>query len=342
MISGSTLNLTSISNSGSLTLVADNHVQSLGSITNTGRLLLSPGIQPGTATITSLAIAGSGSVDLANNTLVVNYGANSSPIGSLSAWIRSGQHGGTWNGTGLTSSFVAANRVKYNVGYADGADGVVNGLAPGQALVQPALTGDVNLDGSVNQADQSQIAGRGHFKDGTTNNNWIDGDVNHDGIVDIADIRAITLSGNYSQGAGPRSAASIAPAVLRYIYDDKTGDIKIDAPGIAAIGDLHLISAAGSFIVGNSTFSGFVTKTPNELENALLGSSFADGYDLGQVLPPGMDLAAVQADLTLFYGISGSGVETAWFCSDAGVAGQLPERIACSKALIANSKSCRE
>ena len=46
----------------------------------------------------------------------------------------------------------------YGLGYADGADGVVSGLASGQIEVEYTLYGDANLDGVVNGTDFGILA----------------------------------------------------------------------------------------------------------------------------------------------------------------------------------------
>ena len=110
----------------------------------------------------------------------------------------------------------------------------------------------------------------------------------------------------------------VTPAILvpvlgepSYHYDNLTGDVTIHSNQAVNVVDLHLFSAGGLFLPDNSTFTGFATKTNGELENVLLGSTFGDGYDLGNILPAGLTTESVQADVTAFFGIAGRGVEQA-------------------------------
>jgi hypothetical protein len=92
----------------------------------------------------------------------------------------------------------------YGVGYADGADGVVAGLASGQIEVAYTLLGDANLDGLVNSADFNILAA--NFNQSITG--WDQGDFNYDGLVNSADFNA--LAANFNQGvSGAASAGDV-------------------------------------------------------------------------------------------------------------------------------------
>jgi hypothetical protein len=254
------------------------------------------------------------SVDLSAAGLVLAYGAGPNPLASVKSWVASGRAGGAWNGTGITSSLAASDPIHQSVGFADGSANVVTGLTSGQFLVHAAPLGDVNLDGKTDASDVTQILARGHFNGAPTTSGWIDGDQNGDGTVNNADIRTIALSGNYGAASGaaasPSAIAVPASAGLpAYTYDPATGDVKFLANGVSNIVDLHLRSAASRFLPAASTFTSFPTKTTGELESTLFGSTFDTGYDLGNILPSGLTLPTLQSDLTLFYGVSGAGVE---------------------------------
>jgi hypothetical protein len=296
----------------SATLIVGTLDQSAAVINNFARLNLGQGTQVTTSTLSSLTIKSGGKLDVNRSALVLNYGTNNTPLPQVRSWLATG-HGsnGLWNGTGITSTFAATNQPKFGIGYTEGADRFIPGLTPGQLLMRPTLYGDVNFSGKTDQADINQITARGHLNDGTGNHAWIDGDMNYDGFVNTADIRIIALSGNYSGTFQPASASSsaTASAAPAFRYDPATGDVTLDSNRTPNIADLHLFSAGHLFLPDHSTFSGFATLTPGELENVLLGSSFADGYDLGNILPAGLSTASVQADVTALYGITGSGVE---------------------------------
>jgi autotransporter-associated beta strand protein len=185
-----------------------------GSVSITGGLLqLAPGVTGGTGpavsssvSITSLSITGSSQFDLNNNHIIITYGA-SDPITTIASYIASGYNGGHWNGPGIISSVALTNAsgLLYGVGYADGADGVVAGLAPGQIEVAYTLLGDANLDGLVNSADFNILAA--NFNQSITG--WDQGDFNYDGLVNSADFNA--LAANFNQGvSGAATAGDVA------------------------------------------------------------------------------------------------------------------------------------
>ena len=81
-------------------------------------------------------------------------------------------------------------------------------VRPGQVLVTPTLTGDINLDGKVGFFDIVQLLG---YKYNTKQAaSYTDGDVNYDGVVNFFDIVRL-LSANYNTGqrylGAPEAAA---------------------------------------------------------------------------------------------------------------------------------------
>jgi hypothetical protein len=145
-------------------------------------------------------------LDVNNDHLIITYGA-SDPITTIASYIASGYNGGHWNGPGIISSAALTNAsgLLYGVGYADGKDGVVAGLAPGQIEVAYTLLGDANLDGLVNSADFNILAA--NFNQSITG--WDQGDFNYDGLVNSADFNA--LAANFNQGvSGAASAGDMA------------------------------------------------------------------------------------------------------------------------------------
>jgi autotransporter-associated beta strand protein len=160
--------------------------------------VLQLGVGTGLASVSSLAISGSGQVDVANNHVIVSYGS-SDPISTVIGYVASGEAGGAWNGNGIISS-VAAVTPGYGVAVVDGADKVVAGLPSGEIEIAYALLGDLNLDGVVNGTDFGILAG--HFGQSVTGG-WDDGDLNYDGIVNGTDF------GELAQNFG-KSASGVA------------------------------------------------------------------------------------------------------------------------------------
>jgi autotransporter-associated beta strand protein len=155
--------------------------------------------------VSSLAISGSGTLDITNNHIIVNYsGLSTDPIiGSIAAWIKSGYNGNTWTGAGITSSIAASNLGKYGIGYAASSDsGNPAGLSSGQIEIKYTLLGDANLDGKVNGTDFTILAT--NFNQSVTAG-WDKGDFNYDGKINGSDF--LLLAGNFNQSASGSAVA---------------------------------------------------------------------------------------------------------------------------------------
>jgi hypothetical protein len=204
----------SIVNNGALTI---NGNQIIGNLAGTGSLAIGNGsaknvvqfaTNSGGSSVNSLVINGLSSLDLNNNHIIINYGTGSDPIATIKQYLINGYNGGSQFGADGIYSSAAANNLNYGLGYADGADGVVSGLQPGQIEIAYTLLGDVNLDGKVNGADFAILAA--NFNKAA--NGWDQGDFNFDGSVNGADFAV--LAENFNQGASGASVMSAAdPAV---------------------------------------------------------------------------------------------------------------------------------
>jgi hypothetical protein len=153
-------------------------------------------------------LSNSGTVDVANNELLVNYGSGADPITSIRSQIITGYNNGHWNGTGIISSaaLTKTNGLSYGIGYADGNDGKVSGLVSGQIEVAYTLLGDANLDGLVNAADFTILAA--NFNQPVTG--WDLGDFNYDGLVNAADFTDLAANFNQSVSGAAVSAGDVA------------------------------------------------------------------------------------------------------------------------------------
>jgi autotransporter-associated beta strand protein len=174
--------------------IAANGALADGSVSISGGLLeLAP--NTGQAQVTSLAITGSGVLDIANNHLIITY-TGSSPIATIAGYIESGYNGGGWDGTSGIISTAAKGNSAYGIGYADSADpGNPAGLPAGEIEVKYTLFGDTNLDGTVNGVDFGILAA--NFNKSVSG--WDAGDFNYDNIVNGVDFG--TLAQNFNQGA---------------------------------------------------------------------------------------------------------------------------------------------
>ncbi|MGD0137345.1 MAG: autotransporter-associated beta strand repeat-containing protein, partial [Tepidisphaeraceae bacterium] len=188
------------SGTGTLTLGT---ALSVGSMSITaGTLHLATGVSGGSGpavtsaiNLASLSITGSSVLDINNDHVIITYGATD-PITTIAGYIASGYNGGNWNGPGIISSVALTNAsgLLYGVGYADGNDNVVAGLASGQIEVAYTLLGDANLDGLVNGSDFNILAA--NFNQSITG--WDQGDFNYDGLVNASDFNV--LAANFNQG----------------------------------------------------------------------------------------------------------------------------------------------
>ena len=158
-------------------------------------------ISPGAAATVvtdSLSLAGAagawdGMLDLAGGAVAVNYGpGETSPLEVIADQVRSGRHGGDWEGFGITSALADANRV--GVGYAESAFalGPGGGMFGGEAvdgtavLLRASFYGDTDLDGVVGPDDL--LALRRNLGASGGRAVWQNGDFDSDGRVGARDL----------------------------------------------------------------------------------------------------------------------------------------------------------
>jgi len=165
-------------------------------------------------TLAALSISIGGLLDVADNTIVLNFGPTD-PIESLQGYLHSAYNNGSWLGSsGLTSttvaSQVAANKGTtnglYSLGYADGnLDGSIGGAAPNQIIISPQLVADATEDGKVDFSDLLALA----QNTGSTTADWVHADFNFDGVVDFNDL--LLLAQNINKTNGNTSLAAEWP-----------------------------------------------------------------------------------------------------------------------------------
>src|SRR4029078_7596520 len=119
--------------------------------------------------------------------------------------------------TGITSATAAAGSLGA-VGYAlatdvrpftDGSSDTFMGVTIDKSaiLARYTLSGDVNLDGSVDFLDLAKLAQSYNVTDGTRR--WATGDVNYDGNTDFLDLAK--LAQNYNTALAPSAPIPGAP-----------------------------------------------------------------------------------------------------------------------------------
>jgi hypothetical protein len=176
---------------------------------------------PTTLNVNSLSIAVNGVLDLTNNEMIVAYGA-SDPIATIAADLNRGYNNGTWTGPGIDSSAAALSKGAYGVGFADGADGLVQGLGSGQIELKYTLNGDANLDGQVNGEDFTILAS--NFNQSATG--WDQGDFNYLGVVNGENFTI--LASNFNQSANLNAPGILAGGGAMYAVTGSAGTQTLD------------------------------------------------------------------------------------------------------------------
>ncbi|MBC8107948.1 MAG: hypothetical protein H7Z14_15270 [Anaerolineae bacterium] len=157
----------------------------------------------------NLGIAATGSLDLANNDLIVDY-TGASQLASIQSLINSARAGGGWTGPGITSSAAKnTNPRNTTLGVMEASEFKSiygpSALFAGEAidstavLVKYTYYGDVDFNGVVDFDDYARV-------DAGFNNNrtgWLNGDVDGNGIVDFDDYSLIDQAFN-TQGSALR------------------------------------------------------------------------------------------------------------------------------------------
>jgi hypothetical protein len=179
-----------VSGTGTLTLGSSSVLQLLQS---------APGA---TSSVGTLTVDSGGTLDITDNALMITDDPSITTIQSL---VESGSNGGTWNGTGITSSCVIPNSPGGSNYAADGdngtkavvyasSDSYTNSIPSGEIEVMYSEDADFNLDGSANETDYEILAH--HW--GATMAIFQQGDVNGDGTVNLTDYLLLAHDFNYS------------------------------------------------------------------------------------------------------------------------------------------------
>jgi hypothetical protein len=151
--------------------------------------------------------AWTGTLDIGNNGLVIQYGSGTDPFLTIENLVESGYNGGVWGGTGITSSLAAAsistNR-PLNIGLEDfipntggfGSSITFSGqtITTSAVLVRLTYMDDLVLAGDMlgNDATNDALLFAANYGIGTT---WSVGDITHDGSINSND--ALLFAANY-------------------------------------------------------------------------------------------------------------------------------------------------
>jgi autotransporter-associated beta strand protein len=163
----------------------------------TARVL--PGL-PQAVSVASVATAGSGQLDLTNNSMIIR----GMPLAQVQALVQQAFNAGHWDGAGggITSSTAAAASTTTAIGFASNAllhktsfKGV-EGLSPTDVLVRYTYYGDADLNGTTTLDDFTLFL-NGYQNAGDT---WGKGDFDYSGSVTLDDF-TLFLRGYQQQGA---------------------------------------------------------------------------------------------------------------------------------------------
>lgn len=153
-------------------------------------------------------------LDIGRSTVYITYAnAASDPIAAIKGYLQAGYNNGSWNGTptnstGVITSVAAAGNANHTtaIGYADSGDGTNLNPTPDTIELKYTLTGDTNLDGSVNFADLLALA----QNYGDTGKSWDQGDLNYDRSVNFGDLLMLAQRYNENLAGQPAVTASTA------------------------------------------------------------------------------------------------------------------------------------
>ena len=166
---------------------------------------------PTVLVVTGLSIAAGGTLDLADNSMIVRDG----DLSAITALIATGFNGGFWNGAGIVSSTAMGSRntaLGIELG-SDGQGGKLFTTFGGQpvsstdVLVKYTYYGDADLSGVVDAIDYELIDNG--FNMGLAG--WSNGDFNYDGVINGDDYTLIDNAYN-TQGSNVQVLARGLPA----------------------------------------------------------------------------------------------------------------------------------
>jgi uncharacterized repeat protein (TIGR03803 family) len=153
-------------------------------------------------------------VDVGEGTIYLNYLPGSGLASSVRQDLRIGYDNGDWRGfgNGPVGAITSLNSGgPYAVGFADSADGTVQGQPANTIEIRFTVMGDANLDGVVNSLDAITTA-RNYLGAGVLT--WDMGDFNFDGSVNINDAGILQKNFNRSVTSAPGYAESVMPVVV--------------------------------------------------------------------------------------------------------------------------------
>ena len=192
--------------SSSASLIADSVRQDALSIAGSATIRHNGG-NSGLSILKNLSITGTGTFDLDNNDLILDY-SGATVLPAVQTLIATARNGGNWLGTTGITSTAARSQSNTNLGAIEASDyDLFNGSSSAQfdgvdpdntaVLVKYTYNGDANLDGRVTFDDYVRIdTGFNTHRTG-----WANGDFNYSGVVNFDDYVLIDIAFNSQSGA---------------------------------------------------------------------------------------------------------------------------------------------
>jgi fibronectin-binding autotransporter adhesin len=227
-----------INNQGTLQVNASGTV---GTITGSGVLSVGTATLQlangsGLSTVSAVAVATGGKLDITNNAIAVNFGSPANdPVAAITTFLSTGYNGGTWNGTGIISSVAAGGPLTplLSVGYADGNIDSGTPAAANQILIMYTLAGDAKLQGTVNFADLLVVA-QNFNKSGE---DWAGGNFiySQNGLVNFSDLLIVAQNFNKVLNPAGSGAEAIGGTTLPLVGQVPVATDSVPEPGAFAL-----------------------------------------------------------------------------------------------------------
>jgi predicted outer membrane repeat protein len=150
----------------------------------------------------SISLGNAATLDIADDSLTINYGTNADPAPTIASLISSAYTNGTWTGPGITSSASLNQPANVtSVGYYDNGSSVT---------IRRTWYGDANVDGVINADDLSlmMLAQTGAGPQPATR--WQDGNFNYGTQITADDWSKFAYVNAYAKG---QNIATATPAL---------------------------------------------------------------------------------------------------------------------------------
>ena len=263
----------------------------------------------------------SGSASNVMGTIASGSGASlSTVIQARSQWgqgtdatstiARTGSFGGRFASVTLPGSPDSSGLRVWSSSYENNATdgvGVVDSFKIGLAA-----PGDIDYNSQVTPDDILSLAANGLYNTSSPAN-WREGDFNQDGVFDSADMLMAGATGVFNNGPySTTEGTTSGTAPVNIVYNEVTGNVSFDTKGVTNMNGFILKSAGNGLLFSNANLTAgpFVTTSSGTISSSF-AQTFADDYNLGDVLAAGLAKSFLLSDLTFTYSqASGGGVKT--------------------------------